>query len=177
MKRILTVISLLCCALVLLIGLDRYFAHRADTIIRQSDFFFFDRYSYEALDWNGPQVQNCKFELFYGVYPYQTCFVKTADKESSGFDRFSYVYTAPRPRLSLGLGAPGALSMRGQRQSDYRFRLPVRDDESFKVMADGKVLQFILEPRDPSFEAGGLTTPKFLIVEIPADEISRRKLK
>ncbi len=160
---------------IFLLVLDDRAVKRADKIIRQNDFYFYERFDFGALDWDGPLLQNCVFDYFYKIYAYQTCFLRTAHKDSNGFDRFSYIYTAPTKRIDISIPAPGVLSMRGHNPDDYRFKLPVRDDESFKVMGDGRVFRYVRTKQ--TIKENNAARSPYKEVEISPQEIRERKNK
>jgi len=81
---------------VVLFVIDIMMANWANRRIIARDADFAENYDPEALDWDTPGRQFCKFRYELWIYAYQTCFYIPRDPNF-----ITYAYHPPRRRLSI----------------------------------------------------------------------------
>lgn len=83
--------------LLILLGIgDIRLTAKADAQLRRSNANMVTRLAAITLDPNGPRRQGCRFARLYGLYAYQTCFMKNWGSNAAE-TTFSYVYHRPLP--------------------------------------------------------------------------------
>lgn len=89
------------------------------------------RFDSEVIDWDGPDLQYCEFSYLWWLFPYQTCYARSANPDA---EYFVYRLTGPPQFFSLRFGLLG-----GRTQESYRFTLPVVTDARYLIYPDGTI--------------------------------------
>lgn len=87
--------------LIVLFVVDISMANWANRRIIARDADFAENYNPEALDWDTPGRQLCKFKYELWIYAYQTCFRVEWVSENLEDRHFTYSYRSPRRRSAI----------------------------------------------------------------------------
>ncbi len=114
--------------------LDGFAAKKVTASLTADDSPIYNRVNIEDIDWDGPDIQSCNFDWVWGLYPYQTCYVRVPSAANPDINVFIYIFTGPPQIISLPWDLLG-----GRTPGSYRFALPVRVESRCVLYPDGTI--------------------------------------